>query len=105
MVEGVVALDSEQRILFVNDRAAQLLEFTGHSAVGRPLWEVVRQRSLIDVIRRALDTPEAQREEIHWICNVAEPSPGGSRSLTVHAARLSGVPPYNAGRGAVLVLH
>ncbi len=105
MVEGVVALDSEQRILFANDRAAQLLELTGHSVVGRPLWAVVRQRSLIDVIRRALDTPEAQREEIHWVGSTAGPSPSITRSLTVHAARLSGGKPYQAGRGAVLVLH
>jgi two-component system phosphate regulon sensor histidine kinase PhoR len=97
MVEGVVALDSEQRILFANDRAGQLLEITGQAVVGRPLWEVVRQRSLIDVIRRALDSPEAQREEIKW-------TGAAARSLTVHAARLSGVPPHHVG-GAVLVLH
>ncbi len=105
MVEGVVALDSEQRILFANDRAAQLLEITGQSVVGRPLWAVVRQRSLIDVIRRALDTPEAQREEIHWIGSTAGPLPSVTRSLTVHAARFSGGKSYHAGRGAVLVLH
>ena len=102
MVEGVVALDSDQRILFANERATQLLEITGQTAVGRPLWEIVRQRSLIDVIRRALDSPEAQRAEINW---TGTRVPGGARSLTVHAARLSGVPPHNAGRGAVLVLH
>jgi two-component system phosphate regulon sensor histidine kinase PhoR len=105
MVEGVVALDSEQRILFANDRAAQLLDFSGQSVVGRPLWAVVRQRSLIDVIRRALGTPEAQREEIHWIGNTAGPSPNLTRSLTVHAARLSGGKPHHSGGGAVLVLH
>jgi two-component system phosphate regulon sensor histidine kinase PhoR len=98
MVEGVVALDSDQRILFANDRAAHLLEFTGPPPVGRPLWEVVRQRSLIDVIRRALDSPEPQREEINWSGSTA-------RSLTVHAARLPGAPPHHTRRGAVLVLH
>ena len=107
MVEGVVALDSDQRILFANDRAADLMEFSGQLPVGRPLWEVVRQRSLIDVIRRALDSPEAQREEINW-------TGSASRSLTVHAARLPGaiLPLVGGGpaqpnprRGAVLVLH
>ena len=44
MVEGVVALDAEQRILFANDRAAQLLEFRLGVRVGRKLWEVVRKR-------------------------------------------------------------
>jgi two-component system phosphate regulon sensor histidine kinase PhoR len=99
MVEGVVALDSDQHILFANDRAAELLEFTVPAPVGRPVWEVVRQRSLIDVIRRALDSAEPQREEINWT-GVA------TRSLTVHAARLpSELPPTLTRRGAVLVLH
>jgi two-component system phosphate regulon sensor histidine kinase PhoR len=97
MVEGVVALDGDQRILFANDRAAELLELTSPALVGRPIWEVVRQRALIDVVRRALDSPEPQREEITW--TGATP-----RSLTVHAARLPG-PPHHASRGAVLVLH
>jgi two-component system phosphate regulon sensor histidine kinase PhoR len=55
---------------------------------------VVRQRPLLDVVRRALDRPEASRAELIW-------NGPGTRSLTVHAARLPGPPP----RGAVLVLH
>jgi two-component system phosphate regulon sensor histidine kinase PhoR len=94
MVEGVVALDAEQRILFANDRATELLELAAPAPVGRRLWEVVRQRPLLDVVRRALAAPEPLREEINW----AGATP---RSLTLHAARLSGEP----ARGAVLVLH
>jgi two-component system phosphate regulon sensor histidine kinase PhoR len=93
MVEGVVALDPEQRILFANDRAGELLELSAQPSVGRRFWEVIRQRALLDVVRRALDQPEPRREEIVWN--------GAARSLTVHAARLPGAPP----RGAVLVLH
>src|SRR5262249_9539534 len=44
MIEGVIALDAEQRILFANDCAAELLEFTPQTAVGRQLGEVVRHR-------------------------------------------------------------
>jgi two-component system phosphate regulon sensor histidine kinase PhoR len=94
MVEGVVALDADQHVLYVNERASQLLELIGPSPVGRRLWEVVRQRSLLDVVRMALEGSEPIREEITWAG-----VPG--RSLTVHAARLAGPPP----RGAVLVLH
>jgi two-component system phosphate regulon sensor histidine kinase PhoR len=94
MVEGVVALDAEQRILFANDRAAQLLEFQAPTAVGRKLWEVFRQRPLQELVTRALTGPEPCEEELSW--------PGGSpRSLLVHAARLTGSP----GQGAVLVIH
>jgi two-component system phosphate regulon sensor histidine kinase PhoR len=94
MVEGVVALDGEQRILFANERAAQLLEFHSEAAVGRKLWEVFRQRSLQEVLGRALSATEPCEEELTWNGTAA-------RSLTVHAARLSSSPE----RGAVLVLH
>jgi two-component system, OmpR family, phosphate regulon sensor histidine kinase PhoR len=94
MVEGVVALDAEQRVLFANDRATQLLELPTQAPVGRRLWEVVRQRPLLDVVQRALARPEPLREEINWTGTTP-------RSLTLHAARLPGEPV----RGAVLVLH
>lgn len=94
MVEGVVALDSAQRILYANERATQLLGLPWQAPVGRRLWEVVRQRPLLDVVQRALESSEPQREELGW-------NGSSIRSLTVHAARLPGLPP----RGAVLVLH
>jgi two-component system phosphate regulon sensor histidine kinase PhoR len=94
MVEGVVALGADQRILFANERAAQLLEFQAQASTGRRFWEVVRRRSLQEVVRRALAEPEPYREELNWDGATA-------KSLTVHAARLPGSPP----RGAVLVLH
>ncbi len=94
MIEGVVALDAEQRILFANDRAAELLEFPVNAVIGRRLWEVVRQRTLQNIVRRALSEAEPCQEEVTW-------NNPGSKSLTVHAARLQGA----AGDGVVLVLH
>jgi two-component system phosphate regulon sensor histidine kinase PhoR len=94
MVEGVVALDADQRILYANERATQLLGLPWQTPVGRRLWEVVRQRPLLDVVQRALDSSEPQREELGWSGSLV-------RSLTIHAARLPGLPP----RGAVVVLH
>jgi two-component system phosphate regulon sensor histidine kinase PhoR len=94
MIEGVVALDPDQRLLFANDRAASLLDLPSPPPVGRPLWEVVRQRALLDAVRRALDGPEPHREEINWRGKA-------SRCLTVHVARLPGEP----AQGAVMVLH
>lgn len=94
MVEGVIALDAEQRVVFANERAARLLDLSPQAASGRKLWEVVRQRPLQEVVERALAQPEPCRDELSW---------AGSppRQLTVHAARLPGAPP----RGVVLVLH
>ena len=94
MVEGVVALDAGQRILFANERALQLLGVPTQAVAGRRLWEVVRQRPLQELVRRALAGPKPCQEELAW-------NGPGVKSLTVHAARLPGSPP----RGAVLVLH
>jgi two-component system phosphate regulon sensor histidine kinase PhoR len=94
MVEGVVALDSGQRILFANERAGRLLEFQNQEPVGKKLWQVVRQRALQDLVQRALTSSGLTQDELTW-------SDGSNKSLTVHAARLPGDPP----RGAVLVLH
>ncbi len=81
MVEGVVAVDPEQRVLFANERAGQLLEFSTRNAVGRFLWELVRHRSIHDVIRGAMANGEQQTQELTW-------NGPGSRSLSVHVARL-----------------
>jgi two-component system phosphate regulon sensor histidine kinase PhoR len=94
MVEGVIALDAGQRILFANERAGELLEIKTQAAVGRKLWEVVRQRPLQQVVRRVLKGDSSFHEELVWNGPTA-------KSLTVHAARLPGTQT----RGAVLVLH
>jgi two-component system, OmpR family, phosphate regulon sensor histidine kinase PhoR len=94
MVEGVVALDAEQRVLFANKRAAELLGLRSREAAGRKLWEIVRRRSLQEVVRKALMAPEPHQQELTW-------DGPATKSLTVYAARMPGSPP----RGAVLVLH
>src|SRR5262249_44378940 len=102
MVEGVVAVDPEQRVLFANERAGQLLEFATRNAVGRFLWELVRYRSIHDVIRAAMAKGEQQTQELTW-------NGPGTRSLTVHVASVPdplGPPTGREGtRGAVLVFH
>lgn len=94
MVEGVVALDAEQRILFANERASELLEFATPAVAGRRFWEVVRHSALQHVVSRALTGTGPVEEEFSW-------EGASTRSLTVHVAQLPGSP----SRGAVLVLH
>jgi two-component system phosphate regulon sensor histidine kinase PhoR len=103
MVEGVIALDAGQRILFVNGRAGELLRFSPPAAEGRPLWEVVRSRPLLDLAERALLGPPGKtlREEISGHLPARH-------NLLVHAAGLDGKTGADGRgrlRGAVLVLH
>jgi two-component system phosphate regulon sensor histidine kinase PhoR len=98
MEEGVVALGPGQLVLFANERASRLLETPLSSLVGRKLWETVRQRSLLDIVQRALTSTQPQQEEVLWN--------DGERSLTVRAARLPGAREAGSpARGVVVVLH
>jgi two-component system phosphate regulon sensor histidine kinase PhoR len=92
MVEGVIAIDAGQSILFANDRAGQMLEFSARQAPGRKLWEVVRQRPLQDMVRRVL-------AETHGASEALECSGPSSKTFAVHVTQLPGEPV----RGAVLV--
>jgi two-component system phosphate regulon sensor histidine kinase PhoR len=94
MVEGVVALDAEQRILFANERAGQLLHFDVQQAVGRRLYELVRHRQIQKAVQAVLANARGQQQELNW-------HDAGGRSLMLHAGPLPGQPP----RGVVLVLH
>jgi len=94
MQEGVIALDGEERILFANHRAAVLLGFQSQSAVGRKLWEIVRQRTIYDMVRRVLGGEAACQGEM-------ETETPEARFLLVRGVRLPGP----GLRGTVLVLH
>jgi two-component system phosphate regulon sensor histidine kinase PhoR len=94
MVEGVVAIDNDQRVLFANETAGRLLEFAPAAAVGRKLWEVTRQRVVQEIVETALTGAGPHRREIDWTGPVV-------RNLAVYVSRLPGP----ASPGAVLVLH
>ena len=91
MIEGVVAIDLRQRVLFANSAAGKLFGFAPIDAVGRPLLEVVRNHPLHQAVSAAVDTGQPQRLELVW----------EERSLSVQVTPLEGEPPA----GAVVVLH
>jgi two-component system phosphate regulon sensor histidine kinase PhoR len=94
MIEGVLAVDDRERILFANRAARTLLEFATPDAVGRPLLEAVRNRAVVDVVRQAFRTQEPAKSEF--------PLPGATRRVVaVSASRLPG----NPYPGVLLVLH
>jgi two-component system phosphate regulon sensor histidine kinase PhoR len=95
MVEGVVALDANQRVLFANERAVELFEAaSARAVVGRKLWEVIRQRALLDLVERAVAEDQPVQEELTW-------NGRDERTFNVHVARLQG----RIAKGAVLVMH
>jgi two-component system phosphate regulon sensor histidine kinase PhoR len=93
MAEGVVVIDAEQRIQFLNEAAGRLLNLGLDTARGRKLWELIRHRQLTEAVERIL------REERHS-CELEWSGPD-AKVLSLHGTRLPGGPL----RGAVLVLH
>jgi two-component system phosphate regulon sensor histidine kinase PhoR len=63
MVEGVVAVDREERVVHINQVAADLLGVVATSVQGRRIWEVTRGHGVAEVLREAMaaDVP-AERE-------------------------------------------
>ena len=58
MVEGVIAVDSDENILFANEAARELLDFGDREIAGRPVWECVRSDTVRTVVRQAMSGQE-----------------------------------------------
>ena len=92
MVEGVVAVDNDERILFANTAARSLLDFGDRDPVGRPIWECVRNETVQTVVRQAMGGRERSVE-----CQL----PRHETVVEIRATPLEGDPCP----GVVLVLH
>ncbi len=94
MAEGVLAVDSQMKVIFCNDAFAQAFSTRIPVTEGRTLYEVVREPLLRDILQRVLSsrTPETDRFQL--------PSADGrwfeARSLPFGQKNRS---------GAVIVLH
>ena len=91
MIEGVVAIDDNQQVLFANAAAGRLFDFRPLEVEGRPLLEVVRHHALHQAVSAVISSRRPQRLEIEW----------AERNLSVQATPLVGDP----AAGVVVVLH
>ncbi len=92
MVEGVIAVDTEERILFANRAACTLLDFGDRDPMGRPIWECVRNETVQTVVRHAMNGLERSVE-----CEL----PRSESVVEIRSTPLTG----EARSGVVLVLH
>ena len=95
MVEGVVAVDGANRILFINASACRLLNAPSIAADGRPFLEVIRNKEMLDLLNHALKEGAFAQQELRIFTPV-------QRVLQVHASALKG---RDRTSGAMLVLH
>ena len=94
MVEGVIAIDRDERILLANMAAIRLLDLKAFNVVGRRTWESIRLPQIHVLIRMTLNEEQAQHRmefDVPWTQSI----------VAVVASKLPGTPCP----GAVLVLH
>ena len=98
MVEGVIAVDGQDQILLMNERARAVFGVDQGRGLGRPLLEVIRNTDLHAVLRasrRAVEGVAAPQE-------FSVPGSTGDRTIQISAVPLSlGL----EGRSIVMVLH
>lgn len=93
MVEGVMAIDADQRIVLANQAAIRLLDLRPNVGVGRLLWEAIRQPQLQQLVQETLTTDEPSHIEFEVARTQA--------TVAASASRLPGEPCP----GMVLVFH
>jgi len=81
MAEGVLALDTNEKIASMNQAAARLLNLDALSATGRPVRDVLRSTALYDLIDDTFKSLRAEEREMSFPA-VSE------RRLLVHGAAL-----------------
>lgn len=93
MIEAVLVLDAERRVLYFNDAARIVLRSHDRQMEGRPVWEVLRSAELIEAIDAVYETGDEFRKELQL-----------SRSKIV--VEVTAVPlPLLPRPGVVVVLH
>ncbi|MCX6992045.1 MAG: ATP-binding protein [Kiritimatiellaeota bacterium] len=96
MVEGVLAVDRDERILHLNHAAARLLELAPEQARGRSIQEAVRNRDLQAFIGATLARTGSAESEIVIYGNE-------ERYLQLHGTALTDIAGHNI--GALIVLN
>ena len=111
MVEGVIAVDSEEGVLSLNPAAAEMLRLDATRAIGRPIQEVVRNPALQQFVTETLsDATPWQRDTVIRLTGVRGGEGNGqaySSAADRHLQAQSAVLRDGGGRrlGAVVVLH
>ena len=56
MVEGVIDVDMDQKILHINEAAARLLLVNENSCIGKPIWQEIRNQEITEALDQAIST-------------------------------------------------
>jgi two-component system phosphate regulon sensor histidine kinase PhoR len=93
MSEGVIATNTRQNIVVVNQRAGELLAFDARAVQGKPLWEAVRNEAILKAAGEVLASHERKAFQV---------SPAAGQYLDV---TVSTYPARGPAEGMILVAH
>jgi two-component system phosphate regulon sensor histidine kinase PhoR len=96
MVEGVLAVDTDGRLINLNRAAADLFQIHASESTGKHIYEIINFRSLVNLIKRTLNETSPIEEELTL-------KRDGLLYLQVHGAVLKNA--SNEVIGAVIVLN
>ncbi|MGQ4810202.1 Alkaline phosphatase synthesis sensor protein PhoR [Candidatus Entotheonellaceae bacterium PAL068K] len=97
MVEGVVAVNHEERVIHMNEAAGTILHVVPQESLGRRLWEVTRVRAVVDTVASTLREAHETSSEARMVVESRD------QVVNIHAS-----PWWNdtgETAGAVVVLH
>jgi two-component system phosphate regulon sensor histidine kinase PhoR len=102
MVEGVIAVDEEQRVLLLNDAVCRQFGVVEETALHRPVWEQIRNPQLQDWVTQAMSQSEPAGGELKLLSpaprvlqvrviglNRSRSQPGGATGAVVVVSDLS----------------
>jgi two-component system phosphate regulon sensor histidine kinase PhoR len=97
MIEGVIAIDNDQRVLRINRAAAHLFNIDMANAAGRHIGEITRKVNLHHFVERALASADPIEAELSFLRQ------GEDRYLLAHGTPLRGA--HGLRIGALVVIH
>ena len=98
MVEGVIAVDREERVVHFNAVAARMLDVDPAAALGLRIWEVTRVREVCEILDEARRAGGEPRRDLRL-----SPGDGPRSEVELRASALRDA--SGAISGAVVVLH
>jgi two-component system phosphate regulon sensor histidine kinase PhoR len=97
MVEGVIAVDSAERVVHMNQAAGTILHISPEESIGKRIWEVTRARAVVEIVTGTIRNATEMTREARIV------EQRGDQVIKMNAAPLRNSKEEPS--GAVVVLH
>ncbi len=91
MVEGVVVISQDERIVILSAPVYEMLEFRSREVIGKPYWEVIRHEEINSLLKEAMVHRRSIQKEITIISPQERHFSVQVSAVLLNSDRLSGV--------------